>query len=183
MLVDGILNKYDAIITGIRAYNTRADLDYANDKLNAYVENGGTWLVQYNTSHRLKSEQIGPYPFTLSRERVTDEFAKVTVLAPQHRVMNFPNKITSKDWDNWVQERGLYFAGDWDQSFEPILSWHDGDEPARKGGLLIAEYGKGHFVYSGISFFRELPAGVPGAYRLLANILDLSSEDLNQIDE
>ncbi len=183
LLSNGILEKYDAIVTGIRAYNTREDLAFANDKLNAFVENGGTWIVQYNTSRKINIDQIGPYPFTLSRERVTNEFAEVTILAPNHLVMNSPNKLGNADWDHWVQERGLYFAGDWDKSFEPIISWSDGDEPARNGGLIIAQYGQGHFVYTGISFFRELPAGVPGAYRLLANILDLSSQESNQIDE
>jgi hypothetical protein len=131
--------------------------------------------VQYQTSRGLKTEDIGPLDFTLTRERVTDENAEVIILEPNHPVMLKPNKMNDADWDNWVQERGLYFAADWEGAFQPIISWHDEGEPARDGGLIIANYGKGYFVYSGISFFRELPAGVPGAYRLLANILDLSN--------
>lgn len=175
-LRSGNLSKYDAIVTGIRAFNTREDLTFDNDNLNEYVNNGGTWIVQYNTNRGLKSEQIGPYPFTITRERVTDENAVARVLLPEHAVMNYPNKISQNDFDNWVQERGLYFAADWDPNFQPLISWNDGDEPAREGGLIVAPYGKGHFVYSGISFFRQLPAGVPGAYRLLANILALNGE-------
>ncbi len=175
-LRNGNLTKYDAIVTGIRAFNTREDLAFDNENLNAYVEAGGTWLVQYNTSRGLKSEKIGPYAFNLTRERVTDEYAAARVLVPEHAIMNYPNKISQADFDNWVQERGLYFAADWDPKFEAIISWNDSDEPPRDGGLIVAPYGKGYFVYSGISFFRQLPAGVPGAYRLLANILALSNQ-------
>ena len=171
------LKKYDAIVTGIRAYNTRPELKYANEILNQYVAEGGTWLVQYNTSRGLKVDQIGPYSFEISRERVTKESAEARLINPQHPVLNYPNKITQTDFSNWVQERGLYFAGEWDSSFEPIISWNDPDEPPRNGGLIAAKYGEGHFVYSGISFFRELPAGVTGAYRLLANILALGEQD------
>lgn len=172
----GNLDKYDAIITGIRAFNTREDLAFFNDNLNAYVKAGGTWIVQYNTSRGIKSEKIGPYPFVITNERVTDEYAEARILVPLHQVMNFPNKIEKSDFDGWVQERGLYFAADWDSNFEPIISWNDPDEPARNGGLIIAPYGAGNFVYTGISFFRELPAGVPGAYRLLANLLALNQK-------
>jgi len=171
------LKKYDAIVTGIRAYNTRPELKYANDILNQYVANGGTWIVQYNTSRGLEVDQIGPYPFEISRERVTKESAKARFLLPDHSVLNYPNKISVSDFDNWVQERGLYFAGEWDSAFQPIISWNDPEEPPRNGGLIVAPYGEGHFVYTGISFFRELPAGVPGAYRLLANILALGEQD------
>ncbi len=177
VLTSGDLSRYDAIVTGIRAYNTREELKYANTNLNNYVKEGGLWLVQYNTSRGLKFEDFGPYPLGLSRERVTDENALATFLAPDHQVLNTPNKITEADFENWVQERGLYFAGEWDSHFTPIISWHDPEEPPREGGLLVASYGKGNFVYSGISFFRELPAGVPGAYRLLANILALGNKD------
>lgn len=171
------LNKYDAILTGIRAFNTRPELSYANNILNEYVANGGTWVVQYNTSRGLKSDKIGPYQFELSRERVTDEHAEAIILNPEHSVMNFPNKIDPSDFDNWVQERGLYFAGEWSSEFEPIISWNDPEEAPRNGGLIIAPYQKGNFVYTGISFFRELPAGVPGAYRLIANILALGESE------
>jgi len=168
---------YDAIVTGIRAYNTRPELEYANDILNQYVAQGGTWVVQYNTSRGLKTDNIGPYPFEISRERVTKESAEARLLVPDHPILNYPNKIEASDFDNWVQERGLYFAGEWDPAFEPIISWNDPEEPPRNGGLIAASYGEGYFVYTGISFFRELPAGVPGAYRLLANILALGEQD------
>ncbi len=171
-----MLHKYDAIVTGIRAYNTREDLASANGILNDYVAAGGTWVVQYQTSRGLKTDKIGPFDFELSRERVTDEFAAPKLLNGEHRVFIYPNTIHSKDWDGWVQERGLYFAGEWASELEPLIAWNDPDEPERKGGLLIGDFGEGHFVYTGISFFRELPAGVPGAYRLLANILSLSKD-------
>lgn len=173
-LISGDFSGYDAVVTGIRAYNTREDLAFAEKALNDYVKNGGTWLVQYNTTRGLKQDQIGPYPFQLSRERVTDETATPEFLYPAHPVLNQPNRIGMDDFDDWVQERGLYFANEWDEAFIPIIAWSDPEEPPRKGGLIVAPYGKGHFVYSGISFFRELPAGVSGAYRLLSNILALS---------
>jgi len=173
----GSLKQYDAIVTGIRAYNTRPELSYANEILNQYVASGGTWVVQYNTSRGLKSGEIGPYPFEISRERVTKETAEARLLVADHPILNYPNKIEPNDFDDWVQERGLYFAGEWDSAFEPIISWNDPEEPPRNGGLIVAPYGKGYFVYTGISFFRELPAGVPGAYRLLANIIALGEQD------
>jgi LmbE family N-acetylglucosaminyl deacetylase len=169
----GGLNEYDAIMTGIRAFNTRAELTFLNDALNAYVANGGTWIVQYNTSRGLKSEEIGPYPFTIGRERVSDETASPKFLVENHPVLNYPNPISQADFSNWVQERGLYFASEWDEAFTPIIGWSDPGEPERTGSLIVAPHGKGYFVYTGISFFRELPAGVPGAYRLLGNILNL----------
>ncbi len=170
----GNLNRFDAIIAGIRVYNTETELGFANAALNEYIRTGGTYLVQYNTSRGLKSESIGPFDFVISRERVTDETAEARFINPKHAVLNYPNKLSKQDFDHWVQERGLYFAGEWDKNFEPVISWNDPGEPIREGGLIVANYGDGHFVYSGISFFRELPAGVPGAYRLLANILALS---------
>lgn len=176
-LRSGNLSRFDAIVTGIRAFNTRDELAFDNENLNAYVEAGGTWLVQYNTHRGLKSEKIGPFPFVITRERVTDENAPARILNPDHAAMNYPNKLTQADFDNWVQERGLYFAADWDPKFQALISWNDGDEPPRDGGLIVAPHGKGYFVYTGISFFRQLPAGVPGAYRLLANILALSKHD------
>lgn len=172
----GELGKYGAVLSGIRAYNTREDLSFLNDKINAYVAAGGTYIVQYNTSHRIKSDEIGPFKFTIGRERVTDEVAEVNFLQPNHPVLNLPNSIGSGDFENWVQERGLYFASEWDEAFTPIIGWSDPGEPERKGGLIVAPYGKGYFVYTGISFFRQLPAGVPGAYRLLSNIMNLKSE-------
>ena len=140
-----------------------------------YVEQGGTVIAQYNTSMR-NQPAIGPYPFTISRERVTKEEAEVTILAPDHPLINGPNKITSKDFEGWVQERGLYFPNQWDERYTPILAANDPSEPSRKGGLLVAEYGKGYFVYTGYSWFRELPAGVAGAFRIFANMISLGNE-------
>ncbi len=119
------------------------------------------------------TNDIAPFPITLSRERVTDEFSEVTILAPDHEVLNNPNKITQNDFEGWVQERGLYFPSEWDDSFTPILGMNDKDYPQSNGSLLVAPYGKGHYIYTGLSFFRELPAGVPGAYRLFANLLSV----------
>ncbi len=167
------LKKYDAVIIGIRAYNTNERIKFEQPKLMEYVNHGGTVIVQYNTAHRLKTKKLGPYPFSLSRKRVSVEEAEVRILKPDHSVINYPNKITQADFDNWVQERGLYFPDEWDERYEAILSSNDPGEPANDGGLLVAEYGKGHFVYSGYSWFRELPAGVPGAYRLFANLISI----------
>ena len=167
------LKKYDAIILGIRAYNTNDRLKFHQSKLMEYVEQGGTMIVQYNTSHRLVTKDLAPYPMKLSRDRVTVEEAEVRFLKPEHHVLNYPNKITSKDFDGWVQERGLYFPNEWDEKFDAILSSNDPGEPARDGGLLVTTYGKGHYIYSGYSWFRELPAGVPGAYRLFTNLISI----------
>ncbi len=169
----GLHHQYDAIVTGIRAYNTREELRYLQAQLNAYVHQGGTLLVQYNTSRGLKTEQLGPYPYTLGRERVTDEEATPHLLYPEHPAFHTPNVIAATDFEGWVQERGLYFASEWDEAFTPLIGWSDPGEPERQGGLIVAPYGKGYYVYSGISFFRQLPAGVPGAYRLLSNLLHL----------
>jgi len=173
-----ILNQYDAIIIGIRAYNTETWMPNAQKHLLEYVNNGGTMVVQYNTGHRLKvpSDELGPYPFKVSRDRVAVEEAEVRFLAPEHPVLNTPNKITPDDFQDWVQERGLYFPNEWDEHYTPILSSNDPNEPARDGGLLVTTYGKGYYVYSGYSWFRELPAGVPGAYRLFTNLISLRQE-------
>lgn len=136
------------------------------------MKEGGNLIVQYNTRSRaFQGTDFAPYPFTISRLRVTEENAEVQFSLPDHPVLNRPNKITKADFDHWVQERGLYFADTWDRAYQTPLSWHDQGEPNRDGALLIAPCGKGTFMYTGISFFRELPAGVPGAYRLLANLL------------
>lgn len=174
----GDLSRFDAIVVGIRAYNILEDMPNYQPRLMNYVEGGGTLVIQYNTSRRLKipMTELGPYPLQLSRDRVTVEEAAVRILAPEHPVLNFPNKITAADFDGWVQERGLYFPNNWADEYTPILSSNDPGEPARDGGLLVAEYGKGYYVYTGYSFFRELPAGVPGAYRLFANLLGLGNE-------
>ena len=176
-----VLNKYDAIIIGIRAYNTVEVLKLKQAIILDYVKNGGNLIVQYNTSHRLLvKENIAPYRLELSRDRITDENAAVTFLDPSHEVMNYPNKITKHDFDGWVQERGLYFPNKWGKEFVPILSFQENGESAKKGSLLIAKYGKGYYMYTGLSFFRELPAGVPGAYKLLTNMISIGENEVEQ---
>lgn len=167
------IKKYDAIVLGIRAFNVANELTFSNYILFDYVKNGGNLVVQYNTSRDVLTEEIAPFPLTLSRDRVTDENSEVTFLNENHPALNFPNKITAKDFTGWNQERGLYFPSDWSEEFTPLLSMHDKGESAMKGSLLVAKYGKGNYVYTGLSFFRLLPEGVPGAYRLFANLLSL----------
>ena len=178
-IIAGDLAKYDAIILGIRAYNTVERLKFYQPKLLEYVENGGTMIVQYNTTWRLKVDKktIAPYDMNLSRDRVTVEEAEVRMLVPDHPILTTPNKITAKDFDGWVQERGLYFANEWDkEKFTAILSANDPGEDPKDGGLLVAQHGKGYYIYSGYSWFRELPAGVPGAYRLFTNMISIGKE-------
>lgn len=172
------LQGYDAIIMGIRAYNTIDRLKFHQQKLLDYVENGGTMIVQYNTNRRLKvdMEKLGPYPMKVSRDRVSVEDAPVKLLLPKHPVLNYPNKISLKDFDGWIQERGLYFPNEWDDNYKAILSSYDPGEDPKDGGLLVAKFGKGHYIYSGYSWFRELPAGVPGAYRLFTNMISIGKE-------
>ncbi len=165
------LSMFEIIMVGIRAYNTEPSMENGNVILNEYVKNGGNVIVQYNTSRGIAKGAIGPYPFLLSRSRVTKEEAKPTFLAPKHPLLNTPNKLTERDFDNWVQERGLYFAGEWDSNYTPIIAWNDPGEEPQEGSILVADYGDGHFIFTGISFFRQLPAGVPGAYRLLTNMI------------
>ena len=175
------LSRFDAVMVGIRAYNTVGWLRYRNEQLLQYAEDGGTLVVQYNTNSRLVTDSFAPYPLKLSRNRVTDETAEVHFLQPQHPVLNTPNKITEADFQGWVQERGLYFPEEWDEAYTPILSMNDpGEEDSQKGSLLVAPYGKGYYVYTGLSFFRELPAGVPGAYRLLTNLLSIERGDVER---
>ena len=137
--------------------------------------NGGNLVVQYNTNNRIGPllAKIGPYPFTISRDRVTNEQAVVTILDTLHPIFNFPNKISNKDFDNWIQERGIYFASDIDSHYEPLLSMNDPNEKSLNGSLIVTKYGKGNFVYTGLAFFRELPAGVTGSYRLFVNLLSI----------
>ena len=163
------LHKFDAIITGVRAYNVHDWLSNDHEILMNYVKEGGVLLVQYNVNGL--TAKIGPYPFTISGHRITDEEAKVTFLAPDHPVMNFPNKIIQKDFDGWIQERSTYNAENPDPKYQAIFSMNDPGEAEQKGSLIVADYGKGRFIYSGLVFFRELPAGIPGAYRLFANLL------------
>ena len=167
------LKQYDAVVTGIRAYNVHEWLSNAYDVLMQYVKEGGVLLVQYNTSNQLGQlrSKMAPYPFVISRNRVTEENAKVNFLAPGHVVLNYPNKITEKDFEGWVQERSVYEADNIDAKYVSLLGMNDAGEPQRNGSLIVADYGKGRFVYSAVAFFRQLPAGVPGAYRLIANLL------------
>ena len=171
MLEQSDLSQFSAIIAGIRAYNTRERLKYDQPKLIEYVENGGTFIVQYNVAQGLQTENIGPYPFKLGSNRITVEEAPLNFVNPEHQLMNFPNKITSADFENWVQERGLYFADQWDAKYETIFSGHDPDEKDLPGGTLFTHYGKGIFIFSGLAWFRQLPAGVPGAYRIFVNMI------------
>ena len=168
------LADFDAVVVGIRAFNTRTDLVEHLPALFAFVEAGGNVIEQYNRpGNDLKTEQLTPYTLKLSQERVTDENAPMTFLAPDHPVLNTPNKITGKDFDGWVQERGIYFPNQWDEHFTPILACNDAGEAPKQGALLVAKYGKGYFVYTSLVFFRQLPEGVPGAYRLFANLVSL----------
>ncbi|MEO8068981.1 MAG: PIG-L family deacetylase [Flavobacteriales bacterium] len=174
------LSKYDAIVTGIRAYNTVEAMKTFNAVLMKYVENGGTLVCQYNTRSSdmmVPDSLFGPYPFKLTRDRVTVEEAPPTFLAKDHPLLNTPNKITLADFDGWVQERGLYFCGSLDKHYTPLIAWNDPGEQPLNGGLITCDYGKGRYVYTGISFFRELPAGVPGAYRLFANLISKRTEE------
>lgn len=173
------LSQYDAVILGIRAYNTVDELVVKQTALLNYVRKGGTMIVQYNTNHRLKVEEnLAPYELKLSRKRITDENAKVTFLAPDHELMNYPNKIDKSDFDGWVQERGLYFPEEWADEFTPLFSFDENGEGPMEGSLLVAKYGEGHYIYTGLSFFRELPAGVPGAYKLFTNMLSIGRNEM-----
>ncbi|WP_299061626.1 PIG-L family deacetylase [uncultured Polaribacter sp.] len=173
---DKNLHKFDAIVLGIRAYNVVKELKFKQKFLLDYVEKGGNMIVQYNTNRNV--DVAAPFKLNLSRDRVTDEFAKVTVLEKEHPLLNFPNKITQNDFKGWVQERGLYFPNSWGEEFTPILSMQDKGETPKKGSLLIAKYGKGNYIYTGLSFFRELPAGVSGAYKLFSNLLSVGKSNL-----
>jgi hypothetical protein len=167
------LHDLDAVVVGIRAFNVRKDLAAAAPALFAYAEAGGNVIVQYNRPDGLQGVQLAPYELRISGDRVTDENAKITFLAPDHPVLNVPNKITDADFAGWVQERGIYYPNRWADQFTPILAASDPGEQPLKGGLLVARHGKGYFVYTSLVFFRQLPAGVPGAYRLFANLISL----------
>jgi hypothetical protein len=175
MLATESLSQYEAIITGVRAYNTNEKLPLYKQKLMDYVAAGGNMIVQYNTNSFAGplSGDLGPYKFKLTRDRVTDELAKVNFLLPEHPVLNTPNKITDKDFEGWIQERCIYTAGDIAPEYQTPLGMADPNEKENKGSLLIAKHGKGNFIYTGLVFFRELPAGVPGAYRLFVNMIEL----------
>jgi LmbE family N-acetylglucosaminyl deacetylase len=172
-LLSGDLRRFSAIVLGIRAYNTRTALHAAHDRLMKFVAGGGTLVVQYNTSNRLSSIEgpVGPFPLEIGRDRVTDETAAMVAVAPSHPVLRAPNAIAKADFAGWVQERGLYFAKTWDPHYKPIFRAADPGEAPLLGSTLVARHGKGRYVYTGLAFFRQLPAGVPGAYRLFLNLL------------
>ncbi len=173
-ITDENLKQFDAVIAGVRVYNVNDWMANKYDVLMRYIQNGGNYIVQYNTTGFGSAKiKIGPYDFALSRTRVTDENAAVHILLPNQVALNYPNKITEKDFEGWIQERSTYHAEQLDSRYEAPLGMHDANEPESNGSLVIAKYGKGNFVYTGLVFFRELPAGVPGAYRLMANLIAL----------
>jgi hypothetical protein len=166
------LSQYGTIVLGIRAYDTQKDVVLNNQRLLDFVSAGGTLLVQYDTAvGQFNDRKFAPYPAQLSRARVDVEDAPVDILDPSNPILHSPNEITQRDFAGWVQERGLYFMSSWDDHFTPLLASHDPDEPPQKGGLIVAKYGKGTYIYTGYAFFRQLPAGVPGAVRLYVNLL------------
>jgi len=173
----GNLTRFGTIVLGIRAYDTRDDLKKNNQHLLDYVRDGGTLLVQYNTSPAdFNAGKYTPYPAQLSRERVTVEEAPVTVLDPHSIILHYPNEITSRDFEGWVQERGLYFMDQWDSHYTALLASNDPGQQPQKGGLLVAQYGRGYYIYTGYALFRQLPFGVPGAIRLYVNLLSVGHE-------
>ncbi|MFX1708451.1 PIG-L family deacetylase [Chitinophaga sp. CC14] len=172
-IMNGSLQQYDAIITGVRAYNVNARMKYWQPKLMEYVNNGGKLVIQYNVNGPLVTGNLGPYPFGLSRDRVTDENATVTFNNPKDPVLHYPNEITAADFNGWVQERGLYYTANADKAYDKPFSMNDKGEGPLDGSTLVARYGKGCYVYTGLSFFRQLPAGVPGAYRLFVNLISV----------
>jgi LmbE family N-acetylglucosaminyl deacetylase len=173
MLDASRLKSYDAIITGVRAVNTEKKMSYWMPVLLQYVHNGGTLIMQYNTLQDMSTTQLGPYPITLANKRVTEENAAIGFLDPAHRLLNYPNKITQADFSGWQQERGLYFPVKWDDKYQSLFSMNDSGEEPLTGGTLYASYGKGHYVYTSLAFFRQLPAGNKGAIRLLMNMLSV----------
>jgi hypothetical protein len=177
-LAGGNLGRFDAIVTGVRAYNVRPDLRANQNRLMDYVKNGGTLVVQYNVADGQNPfggvttlASIGPYPLTTGGERVTVEEAPVEFPNPASPLLHQPNEITAHDFDGWIQERGLYFATKWDDRYQPLFETHDPGQKPQTGSTLYTRYGKGAYVFTSLSWFRELPAGVPGAFRIFANLL------------
>jgi hypothetical protein len=172
-ITENNLKQFDAIVTGVRAYNIYEWLNDSYNTLMNYVKEGGVLLVQYNTNNNIGpvKAKIGPYPFNISRTRITDENADVKFVNPESALMNYPNKITQKDFKDWIQERSTYQAENYENHYQTLFSMHDANTSPSQGSLIYTDYGKGRFVYSGLVFFRELPAGVPGAYRLFANLI------------
>ena len=172
------LKGFDAVVIGVRAFNERTDLKAAFPGLLAWVEAGGTVIAQYNRPTGLLAETLGPYSLSIAGPvpdlRVTDETAPVTLLTPDHAALNAPNRIAPADFDGWMQERGAYFPSKWDEThYTALLAMSDPGEPPLTSSILVAKHGQGHYVYTGVAFFRQLPAGVPGAYRLFANLVSL----------
>jgi len=177
-LAHGDLSRFDAIVTGVRAWNVREDLRANHGRLRSYMEAGGTVVVQYNIQDGIffgsdpgTLKNVGPYPMKIGRERTTVEEAPVSFLLQDHRLLQMPNRISPADFDGWVQERALYFPSEWDSKYEAILECHDPGEEPRKSGLLYAHVGKGTYIYTSYSWFRQLPAGVPGAFRIFSNLI------------
>jgi hypothetical protein len=174
------LANFHAVILGIRAYNTNERAKFYQKHLHDYVAKGGALIIQYNTNTRLKVAEIAPYTIKLSSNRVTEENAEVRIINPNHEILNNPNKISKVDFEGWVQERGLYFPNEWDSNFEAVLSMNDKNEAENKGSLLVAKFGEGTIIYTGLSFFRQLPAGVSGAYRLFSNMLSVGKNKVEK---
>lgn len=180
-LAEGDLSQYDTIVTGIRAYLSREDLKANNARLLEYVENGGHLVVQYHKpGDGWDALKTAPYPLTLGnpsiRWRVTDEKATVNVLKPESALFNYPNKITSDDWSNWVQERGLYFPMEWDDRFETFISMADPNEEPFDGGILMAKYGNGTYLYTNLVLYRQIQGQVPGGYRIMTNLISYGAK-------
>ena len=171
-----ILSNYDALIIGIRAYNVNKKLIEKTKEIHNYVKNGGNVLVQYNTSRGIDVKDFAPYSFNISRNRTSQENSKVDIVNKNHLALNYPNKILLEDFDNWVQERGLYFPTNWSNDYETLISSNDSGEKPNHGGILISKIGKGHYVYTSYSWFRQLPSGVSGAYKLFVNLISLGIE-------
>jgi hypothetical protein len=180
-IISPTLQQCDAIITGVRAYNTHEWLNRVHSRLMYYVEQGGNLIVQYNTSNQIGpvKAQIGPYPFTISRNRITDEKATVVFTDSSHAVFNYPNKLGPSDFKDWVQERSIYHAAPAAAGYQYLIRMQDFDEKADEGSLMVGRYGKGWFTYTGLALFRQLPAGVVGSYRLLANLIALNQSEKN----
>ena len=177
------LKNLDAVVLGVRALNTNHRARFFMPAVLEYVAGGGTVIAQYNTNSRLQTDTFSPYPITIGRGRVTDESSEVRILKKDHPVLNTPNRISASDFQGWVQERGLYFPSAWDERFDAILSMNDKDEDPVNSSLLVARYGKGYYVYTGLSFFRELPEGVPGAYKLFANLVSLGKPRKTEVSK
>jgi hypothetical protein len=178
-LRSGRLDRFHTIVLGIRAYETRPDLAAANPAILDFARAGGTVVVQYHR-YEYPAGEFAPYPVSIRRphDRITDPEAPVRLLEPDHPLLRRPNRITEADFRGWVQERGLYFLAEWDRRYTPLLEMADPDEDPVQGGLVVARVGEGAYVYTGLALFRQLPAGVPGGYRLLANLVSLRGEDL-----